>query len=535
VDIVAKCTGAARYGYDVTVPGMVFAAIVHSPTFGGAVKSCNARPALAVPGVLQVLSFGSWVACVAEDTWSALQGAGALEIEWDGGPAAALDDAAIEKATSEAMKTAIVAKAQGNFGSVTADGAKTLTADYSVPYLDHACMEPTSAVASVLPNRIEIWSGTQAPKLIHLAAKLMFNVPEERIFVHQQLIGSSFGRRGVVDAEIQAMSLSKRLGKPVKVIRSRAEDIQHGFYRPMQKSRIEGVVAGGRVTGLRHVMASQSLLDNYARYFNLGDVSAQRLAQATGPKGASGFNFAPFDLLSVNGSSFDFAYEVPNAEVHSAKVDLPIPTGLWRGVGEVGNVFAVESFLDEAAHAAQIDPADMRQSMLEKQPRFLQGLKVALDRSDWAAKPPAGVGRGLAICNLSDSVTILVAEVSVKDGVLSLRRFLCVVDNGIVINPDVLEAQVQGGLLVGLSAALWGKISFDGGRVQQNNFNDYQVMTLRNCPQVEVVQLPGADGPFTISESICPVVAPALCNAIFAASGMRLRDLPIIREGLALA
>lgn len=535
VDMADKCTGKVKYGYDQAIPGMVFAAVVHSPVFGGKVKAVDSAPALAIKGVQEVVAFETWVACVASNTWAALQGAEALSVTWDEGAYAGLDDAGIDAASRQAGAGAFPAKQAGDIGqALAAPGAVTARARYTTPYLDHACMEPTSAVALVSAEGVQVWSATQSPRMIYLAAKLLFDLPEEKVKVHQALIGSSFGRRGVIDAELQAMVLSKRLGRPVKAIRSRAEDIQHGFYRPAQFTELEGAAAGARITAWRQTNASQSILDNYARYFSDAGISAAALAQETGPAGPSRINMAPFDFMSVDGSPFNGVYDIPNVDVRTAKLDLPVPVGMWRGVGQTSNIFVVESFIDELGHAAGADPLDLRLAMLKGQPRLENALLVAAKAVGWGKRRP-GIGHGIALTNLSESASAMIAEVEMKDGVLTMRRFVNVVDVGTAINPDIVKAQVEGGLLFGLGAALWGRVSLKNGRVEQTNFHDFPVMTLRHAPEIEVILVKSQDPPTTISESTTPLVAPALCNAIFAAVGTRIRDLPIIREGLSLA
>ena len=532
VDMTDKCRGAARYGYDGQVPGMAFAAVVHSPVFGGKLKSFDDKIARARKGVIDVLPFGDWIACVADNSWSALQGAQELSVIWDEGDFATVNDAAIRTKATAIIDIGVLAKTSGDAAkAMLSPTGKTLKAEYFTPYLDHMCMEPTSAIASLSDGKLEIWSGTQSPRAIYLAAKLMLGLSEDRVLVHQALIGSSFGRRGYVDAEVQAIALTRKLGRPIKVLRPRAEDIQHGFYRPAHLSKVEGVVDGGRLMAWKQNNAGQSILDNYARYFSLGGVTAEALARETGPAGPSRFNYAPYDFMSVDGSPFDGVYEIPNQEIRSAKLDLPIPVGMFRGVGQTNNIFAVESFIDEAAHLAGKDPLDFRLAMLNQQPRFANALRRAAEVVGWGKKTP-GRGLGIAVCGLSESASVAIADVSVKNGELRLNRFVCVVDIGIVLNPDIVKAQVQGGLLLGLGAALWGRVSIDRGRVEQSNYHDYPVMTHQYAPKIEVILVESNDQPTTISESITPLAAPALCNAIFAASGMRLRDLPVIGDRL---
>ncbi|NOW48770.1 CO/xanthine dehydrogenase Mo-binding subunit [Novosphingobium sp. SG751A] len=539
IDMADKCTGKARYGFDKTVPGMVQAALVHAPQFGARVKAVDSKAALAVAGVTRVIALDYAVACIASTSWSALQGADALVIEWENpDPAAVIDDAKIDAM----LRDGVAGKVQGRNGLIPAHkvgdpaagfaqpGVLAVSAEYSTPYLDHACMEPTSAIAHVRPDGIDIWSSTQSPAMIYHAAKLLYGFEADKVRVHQQPIGSSFGRRAQIDGELEAMVLSRIIGGPVRAIRSRSEDIQHGFYRPASRSALRGAVKDGKIVAWSHRCASQSLLDNYARYFREYGIDLKELDKLTGPAGASGFNFAPFDLMSVDGTPSNAVYAIPNVEVASAKIDVPIPTGWFRGVGQTNNLFATECFVDELAYAAGQDPLAFRKTLLSGQPRFLAALDCAAREIGWDKKPAKGIGRGIAITNMSDAVTVAIVEVAASKSGFEIRRVVLAVDNGIVINPDVVEAQTQGGFLFGLGAALWGRISIAEGRVEQTGFADYRLLTLQHCPALTVIQMPSDDPPSTISEAAATVAAPALANAIFAANGRRLRDLPIARN-----
>lgn len=498
VDVPAKVTGKAQFGIDVRVPGMVFAAVARCPVFGGQVKSFDATAARAVAGVKDVVQISRGVAVVAENTWAAFQGKRALRVEFNEGDTARWSSATIGQAfAAAAAKPGDVVRATGDVDSALAGASGTVDAIYEAPYLAHACMEPMNCTAQVANGRAEIWAPTQNPQGVQREAARLTGLGPEAVTVHVTFMGGGFGRRGgPTDYATEAVELAGKLGRPVQVVWTREDDIQNGVFRPATYNVLRaGLDAAGRPLAWNHVLV--------------------------GPDGPS---------FMITRGADELIYAVPNFRLTRVKEDPGIPVAPWRGVGPSQNGFIVESFVDELAHAAGQDPYEYRRALVAAQPRLVAVLDRAAERAGWRSAPPAGHGRGIALWQFGDTFVAEVAEVSMpQDGVPRVHRVVCAIDCGTLINPDTVEAQCQSNIVYGLTATLYGEITIAKGRVVQSNFNDYPMLKLAQMPQVDVVLVRSDAPPGGIGEAALPAIAPAVCNAMFAVTGKRVRRLPIVR------
>ncbi len=514
VDVPAKTDGSARFGIDVRRSGMLFAAVANCPVFGGQLQRVDATAALNLPGVVAVHPVPGGVAVAADSTWRAKQGLAALDIEWEPGAGAALDSAEIARrlkaAAGGAMKRAFSA---GDDEAAMKSAAKTLAAEYWLPYLAHATMEPMNCTAELGADGAEVWAPTQTHTTAVEAAAKAAGLSQAKVRLHTTYLGGGFGRRLETDLVEQAVTLAKALGKPVQVLWSREEDLQHDVYRPAAYLRLEASLdAAGAPVACRQRIASQSIL---ARVF------------------------PPLTWLGPDLTMFEGAVELPYAIAHQrvdvAVVDLPVPVGSWRSVGHSITAFAKEIFIDELAHAAGSDPLDYRLRLLAQEPRLAALLRLAAEKAGWGRPLPAGEGRGLALHTSFASGVAEVAEVAVgPSGQLRVKRVVAAVDCGTVVNPDIVRSQVEGAIVYGLSAALFGKITIKDGRVVEQNFPDYNVVRLAEMPAVEVHIVESQAPPGGIGEPGLPPLAPAVANAIFAATGKRIRALPLVEQGLSV-
>ena len=513
VDVPQKVNGQAVYGIDVKVPGMLVASIEKCPVVaGGKVKSFDATAAKAIPGVKHVVQVTSGVAVVADNFWTALQGRKALKVEWDEGPLGQLSSATIAKEHETAGgQPGLVARNDGDTAAALAAGAKTFETAYQVPYLEHACMEPMNATAHVTADACTVWVPTQNPGGSREVAARLTGLPVDRVTVNTTFLGGGFGRRGQTDYVVDAVEVAKAIGGgPVKVLWTREDDLTHGFYRPNTHNVFRGAIdASGKPTA----------------WFTRA-VGAGLLRQRGGvPAG------------QVDGTSMaglrDQPYDIPNVRIEWVDKDVGVPIGFWRSVGSSQNAFIVETFIDELAHLAGQDPYEYRRALLGKSPRHRAVLELAATRAGWGAPLPAGQGRGIAVCFSYASYSAHVAEVSVaEDGAVRVNRLVCAIDCGIAVNPDQVKAQMEGGAVYAMTATLYGQITLDAGRVQQTNFHTYPMMRIAETPVTEVHILESGQPPGGLGEPGVPTVAPAICNAIFAATGKRIRRLPIDRESL---
>ena len=495
VDTADKVNGKAQYGIDVRVPGMAFAAVTRCPVFGGRAQEFDAAPALAVAGVLRVERISRGVAVVAENTWAAFEAKKALRVEWDEGAVARSSSEGISRAFADAAaRTGQSVRATGDVDTALAGAARKVDAVYEAPYLAHACMEPMNCTAHVTNGKAEIWAPTQNPQGIQREAARVLNLPVESVTVHVTYLGGGYGRRGgPVDYANEAIELAAKVGRPVQVVWTREDDIQNGVYRPATYN----VLRAGLDTAGRPVAWSHKLV---------------------GPDGA------PF---MITRGADELIYAIPNFRLERVIEEPGIPIAPWRGVGPSQNGFIVESFVDELAHSAGKDPYAFRRDLAAGNPRLVAVLDAAANGAKWGTPAPAGRHRGIALWQFGETSVAEVAEVSVNNGSVRVHRVVCAIDCGIVVNPDTVVAQTQSNVVYGLTAALFGRIDIDRGRVVQSNFHDYRMLRLAEMPEVEVHLIRTDAPPGGVGEAALPALAPAVCNAIFAATGKRIRRLPI--------
>jgi len=516
LDTPSKTNGTAQFGLDVYIPGMVTAVVARSPVFGGKVSSFNADKAKEIPGVVNVLEVPSGVAVIANGFWPAKLGREKLEIVWDEGPGASISTAGMREQYATLAKTpGAVARKVGDPATALARAAKTITAEYEVPYLSHSMMEPLNTVVDLRDDHCEIWTGTQFQTGDRAAAATAAGLKPEQVEIHTTLLGGGFGRRAnpASDFVSEAVHVAKVAKAPVKVVWTREDDIRGGWYRPMWYDHFAaGLDASGNPVAWTHTIVGQSIFD--------------------------GTMFASFgikngiDAASVEGAA-DIIYSIPNIQVdlHTPKNEVPVQW--WRSVGHSHTGFSVEAFLDEVAHAGGKDPYQLRRTLLANEPRMLAVLDLAAEKAHWGGPLPDGQARGVATHFSFDSYVAQVAEVSVeKDGRVTVHRIVAAVDCGRTVNPDTVKAQLEGGIIFGLTAALKTEITLAKGRVQQRNFHDYPMVRMFESPEIEVYIVPSTEKPTGVGEPGVPPVAPAVANAIFAATGKRVRRLPIKAEDL---
>jgi isoquinoline 1-oxidoreductase beta subunit len=485
---------------------MVYAVVARCPVFGGKVASFDDTKTKAVPGVSQVVRISSGIAIIADNTWSAMEGRRALQLQFDEGKNANLNSAGIrELFVNLAEKPGAVARNDGDVNAALASGAKKLEAVYEAPYMSHAPMEPMNCTADVRADSCEVWVSTQIQTAAMGTTAKITGLHPDKIQIHTMFLGGGFGRRGGDDFVGEAVEISKAIGKPVKLTWSREDDMQHDLYRPASYTKFTGALDK----------------DGWPVAWNTRVVC-----------GSFGGLRNGVDRTSVEGI-VDLEYTIPNFHVDYHPPDVDIPVTYWRSVGYSQNTFFSESFLDELAVAAGKDPFEFRRHLLAKSPRLLGVLELAAEKAGWGKPLPAGHGRGIAVVNNIGSYNAQVAEVSVENGKLRVHRAVCAVDCGHVINPAGVEQQIQSGIVYGLSASLKGAITIDRGRVVQGNFNHYDVLRIDEMPVVEVHIVPSQAAPGGIGEASTPTIIPAVANAIFAATGKRLRTLPIRPEDLA--
>ena len=508
LDTAGKVDGSTTFGIDSRPPGMKFAVVAISPTFGGKLVSVDEAKAKAVPGVSQVVRLDDAVAIVAIHTWAAKQGLAAAAPQWDPGPNAALSTADIVAQLAAASENVgAVARHEGDAAAAIAQAAQKVEAVYQQPFLAHATMEPMNCTVQMTKDGCDIWVGTQVPGLTQAAVMKVTGLKREQVRLHNHLLGGGFGRRLEFDGTVRAVRIAQQVEGPVQVIWTREEDIQHDMYRPYYYDRLSaGVDAQGKAVAWSHRITGSSIV---ARY------SPAWIKEGIDPDAVAGSSDQPYEFSDIH---VDWV----------AQESFGIQTAFWRGVGVTRGTFAVESFVDELAANAKQDPLGYRVALLDKNPRAKAVLQIAAANSGWGTPLPAGQGRGIALCIGFGSFIAQVVQVSVdKEGTVNPMHVWCIVDCGIQVNPDTIKAQMQSGIVFGLSGALYGEITIKDGRVQQSNFHDYRVLRINEVPWIEVQLVKSLEAPGGIGEPGTSCVMPALTNAIYAATGKRIRKLPV--------
>lgn len=513
LDTPDKVNGKAVYGIDAILPDMKIAAIANCPVFGGKVGKVDYSAAMKVAGVRKVVVLDDAVAVIGDHMWAAKKGLDALEIEWNEGPNASISTRDIWQNLRDASaKDGAVAKSTGDIAKALASGDK-FEASFELPFLAHASMEPVNATVHVRPDACEIWTGTQIMTRVQSEAANAAGLPVDKVIVNQHLLGGGFGRKLEPDMVVAAVKIAKQVDYPVKVIWTREEDIQHDVYRPVYRDQVTATLVDGKVSAWKYKIAGAAVI---ARWLP--------------PAFQKGIDIDAVDAAA------DMPYDFPNFHVEYVRAEPPaVPTGFWRGVGPNNNVFAFECAMDELARKAGKDPIEFRRANLTKNPRALAVLNLVAERSGWGQPLPPRVGRGVCVQPSFASYLATVVEAEIDDvGEIVLRRVTSVVDTGIAVNPDTVKAQIEGGLIFGLTAALYGEITIDKGRVQQSNFHDYRMMRINETPKIEVIVVKSGEAPGGIGEAGVNAGPPALRNAIYAATGVALRRLPIDRKLLAV-
>lgn len=513
LDAPIKVDGKAVFGIDVKVPGMSIATVVACPVFGGKLGKVDDSAALLVRGVKQVIKIDDAVAVLADHMGAAKKGLAALTIEWDEGPNAKLNTADIvEQLQAASQKPGVVAHKSGDVDAAFGDAKTKVEAVYLQPFLAHTTMEPINCTVHVRDDACDVWVGTQVMTRAQATAAEVTGLPPEKVTVHNHLIGGGFGRRLEIDFITQAVKIAKQVDGPVKVIWTREEDIQHDMYRPAFMDRIEGGLdAEGKPIAWRHRIAGPSVLARWAP-----------------PVFKNGFDFD-----TVEGA-VEPPYRLPNMIVDYVRYEPPgIPTANWRSVGPSHNIFVVESFIDELAAAAKRDPVEYRLELLDAAPRARAVLELAAKKAGWGQPLPTGSGRGVSLQTVFGTNMAQIAELDVSPkGEVAVRRIVCVLDCGVVVNPDTVEAQMQSGIIYGLSAVLHGEITLRNGRVEQSNFDNYRALFINEAPVIEVHVVDSDEAPGGIGEPGTSALFPAVANAVFAATGVRIRKLPIGKVAL---
>jgi isoquinoline 1-oxidoreductase beta subunit len=513
LDTPDKVNGKTVYGIDAMLADMKFATLRVCPVVGGKVGKVDDSAAMKIAGVRKVVVLDDMVAVVGDHMWAAKKGLDALTVTWEEGSNARISSKDIWddlRAASE-KKDGVVAKSEGDIAKGLATG-DVLDASFELPFLAHATMEPLNATVHLKPDSCEIWTGTQIMARVQSEAAKAAGLPVEKVIVNNHLIGGGFGRRLEPDMVVAAVRIAKQIDGPVKVIWSREEDIRHDVYRPVYRDTITASLSDGRIVGWKYRVTGSSIM---ARWL---PPAFQR----------------GIDIDAVD-SAVDMPYDIPNFHVEYVRAEPPaVPTGFWRGVGPNNNVFAIECFMDELARKAGKDPIAFRRNMLGKNPRLQAALDLVAEKSNWGQPLPARVGRGVCVqpSFASFIATVVEAEVD-EEGEVHLRRVTSAVDTGIAVNPDTIIAQLEGGFIFGLTAALYGEVTIDKGRVQQSNFNDYRMLRIDQAPKIEVHLIKSGEAPGGIGETGVTAGPPALRNAIYAATGVALRRLPIDRAMIA--
>jgi isoquinoline 1-oxidoreductase beta subunit len=512
LDTPDKVNGKVIYGIDTMMAGLKFATLAQCPVFGGKVAKVDDAAARKIAGVRQIIALDDLVAVVGDHMWAAKCGLEALEVTWDEGKNAKLSSSDIwDHLRAASQGAGVTAKSVGDVAKVLNFG-ESYDASYEMPFLAHATMEPLNCTVHVTPNSCDVWVGTQIIARAQSVAAKAAGLSEDKVTIHQHLLGGGFGRRLEVDMIAAAVQIGSKVDGPVKIVWTREEDIQHDLYRPVYRDNISARLSGDKVIALKYRVAGSSVI---ARWLP--------------PAFTKGIDIDAVD------SAVDMPYDIPNFQVEYVRVEPPaVPTGFWRGVGPNNNVFAIECFMDELARKASKDPVAFRRDMLGKTPRIRHVLELAAEKSGWGQPLPPRVGRGVSVQPTFNSSIATVVEAEVDTGGdVYIRRVTLAVDCGLAVNPDTVVAQVQGGMIFGLTAALYGEITVEKGRIQQSNFHDYRMLRIDQIPKIDVHLVKSGEAPGGIGEASVVGGPPALRNAIYAATGVALRRLPIDRQMIA--
>jgi isoquinoline 1-oxidoreductase beta subunit len=512
LDTPAKVNGKARFTIDLQVPGMLVASTITCPVHGGRLLKVDDSQARRVLGVRDIVRLDNAVAVTATNFWACQQGIKALKIEWDLGPNATISSKQLDQELLAASsRDGVVAKRTGDIEQAKQASASQFEAVYEQALLSHSPLEPMSCVAHVRKDACELWVGTQVPVFAQQTAAKITGLPADKIQVHNQLIGGAFGRRLDFDFITQAVDIARHVDYPIKLIWSREEDMTHDLYRPLYADRMQAALDDkGRPLGWEHRIAGGSILARYAGSLPPSGVDADAVEVAIEP-----------------------LYRLPNLQVRYIRQDPEVvPVSWWRGVGVLRSTYALECFIDELAHNAKADPVAYRLELMADQPRAQAVLRLLAEKSDWNKPLPAGQGRGVAVGEVFGSYVATLVELEVQGDLgLRIKRLVSVVDCGFATNPTSVMAQIEGGTLFGLSASLFNEILLENGQVQQTNFHNYRQLRISEAPAVEVHLLPSLEAPGGVGEAGTALIGPALVNALFAASGKRIRRLPLSRSG----
>jgi isoquinoline 1-oxidoreductase beta subunit len=514
LDVHDKVTAQPIYAIDVRLPNMLYAAIKHCPIFGGAPKSVDESAIASMKGVRRVVRLPDAVAVVADSWWRAKSAIEALPIVWDACGNDHVSSARIADMVRSALdvENSQIGRADGDVAAGFQRAAQRIEADYTVPFLAHATMEPQTCTAHVKPDGVEIWVPSQDATTAMVTAAVAAGLPNDKIVVHRMSLGGGFGRRGAIQEYVrQAVLIAKEVEQPVKLLWTREEDVQHDFYRPFGMARL---VAGLDADGMPLAWTIRIVGPSFVATL------------------VPGFGMSYVDRTFLSGLMDEMPYDVPNYQADYVVRQSPVPIGVWRAINYTQNAYYKECFVDEMAHAAAADPYLYRRRLLRNSPKNLAVLDAAAKKADWFGPLPAGVSRGIAVNEACGSYCAQVVEVSIERGGVRVHRVVSALDSGHVVNPLSVEMQTQGAVIFALTAALHGEITIKNGGVEQSNFDDYEMLRMADAPKVETVIVPSGDFWGGVGEPPVPPLAPALCNAIFAATGKRIRSLPINNHDL---
>ncbi|MFC4309710.1 molybdopterin cofactor-binding domain-containing protein [Steroidobacter flavus] len=513
LDTPSKVDGSAQYGIDMRLPGMLYAALAQPPELGASVKSFNADKAKTMPGVREVLQTSSGVAVVADTWWQAKTARDALDIQWAPGAAAKLTNASIYAGLKTASSgKGLDVRKEGDVDAGWKENTRRVEATYELPLLAHATLEPQNCTVEFRDDGCHVYAPTQVQQMSQSAAMKASGLPAEKVFVHTTFLGGGFGRRLDVDFVPAAVECAKAMNKPVKLLWTREDDTTHDKYRPPARNTLSGAFDGnGKLNTVKIHLVAPSI--------------TSRWAPGAVPQGTPD----PFAVEAAH----NFPYDVPNLHIDYLQHEVGLEVGYWRSVSHALNCFTVESFMDELAAEAQMDPVEFRRSLLGKQPRWLSVLDAAAHKANWG-QPPAGRYQGVALMSGYDTYLAQVAEISLDGDKLKVHRIVCAIDCGQMVNPGIVQAQAEGGIIFGLTAALFSEINVVNGKVQETNFDKYRLLRINEAPSIEIHLLNSDEKPGGMGEPTVALVAPAVCNAIYAATKKRLRKLPIAKQGFTI-